>query len=66
MTKMSDMEMTVQGIAQLIEIVSGGEWKAVDNAAQEQARLYVGGVRDVRIADVTFQAVTLARMIARE
>jgi len=62
---MSDMDMAVQGIAQLIEIVSGGAWKASDNAAQDQARQYVGGVRDGRIADVTFQAVTLARMIAR-
>lgn len=62
---MSDYDLIVLGLCDLIKLVGGESWDASDTAAIEQARLYVEGVRDVRIADVTFQAVTLARMISQ-
>ena len=60
---MNDKE---RALAALIEIVSGGEWRAHELATQNQASLYARGVRDVRIADVTFQATALAREIGRD
>ena len=51
----------VKGLAELIMIVCAGEW--TERAALEQAKMYLDGVRDGRIADVTFQAVILAREI---
>jgi hypothetical protein len=38
---------------------------AKDDATLNQAILYEKGVRDGRIADVTLQAVTLARIISQ-
>ena len=63
---MSDITMMADGLAKLIEIVSGGEWEAGSNATKDQVGLYLQGVRDVRIADVTLNATTLARMIGRD
>lgn len=63
---MTQHDMIVKGLCCLIEIVSGGLWKATDNSTIEQANMYTGGIRDGRIADVTFMATTLARMINRE
>ena len=50
-----------KGLAALIEIVSDNEWSP--RTAGDQAKLYVNGVRDDRIADVTYDAVELARLI---
>ena len=56
-----DRTNKVHGLAELIMIVCNETW--TDKAALEQARMYFDGVRDGRIADVTFQAVILAREI---
>ena len=50
-----------KGLAALIEIVSDNEWSP--RTAGDQAKMYVSGVRDDRIADVTYGAVELARLI---
>ncbi len=62
---MSDRDMQINGLAYLIEIVTDGEWNRNDSATMNQAIMYVDGIRDGQIADVTFQAATLARMIGR-
>jgi len=51
----------VKGLAALIMVVSGGTW--TERAALEQAKMYLDGVRDGRIADTTFHAIILAREI---
>ncbi len=62
---MSERDMQINGLAYLIEIVTAGEWSRHSNATMVQAIAYVDGFRDDQIADVTFQAATLARMIGR-
>jgi hypothetical protein len=62
---MNDATNAVAGLAMLIGIVGGREW-AHGPAALEQATLYMGGCRNGDIADVTFQAVELAKLIARQ
>ena len=61
---MNDRDMMIASMSAMIEIVSQGEWKAADNGTQRQARMYVDGIRDGRIADVTFKAAIVAKMIA--
>jgi hypothetical protein len=61
--KMKDRFNAIKGLASLIEIVSEGEWKAESKATMDQAEMYISGIRDVRIADVVFIAVSLAGMI---
>lgn len=60
---MDDRGRAMMVLALAIEIVSGGEWKANQASTEDQVRLYFAGVRDGRIADVTFQAVCLVGMI---
>ena len=61
---MNDDQLMEASLAAIIRLVSNGEYS--EESAKEQARLYLSGIRDVRIGDVTFQAITLARMIARQ
>jgi hypothetical protein len=63
---MDDRDRMVEGLAALMEIVGGGDWRRDSEATRNQARLYCEGVRDGRIADVVFLAATLARMIGRD
>ena len=56
-----DRTNKVNGLARLIMVVSNDEWN--EGPALEQARMYFDGVRDGRIADVTFQAMILAKEI---
>ena len=58
---MNDRTNMVHGLGRLIMIVSNDEWK--EEPALDQARMFFDGIRDGRIADVTFQAIILARMI---
>jgi len=51
----------VKGLAALIMVVSAGTW--TESAAADQAKMYLDGWRDGRIADVTFHAVILAKEI---
>lgn len=60
---MNDRTNMVHGLGRLIMVVSNDEWK--EEPALEQARMYLDGVRDGRIADVTLQAIILAREIVR-
>lgn len=63
---MSDLDVAIRGLAALISVVDPDQWPVGSPAADEQAHLYlVVGARDVRIADVTFQAVSVARTICR-
>jgi hypothetical protein len=63
---MSEREIKIRAIAALIEIVSLGEWKASEPAARRQAEMYMDGIRDGRIADVTEEAIMVISAIPRE
>ena len=61
---MDENEVVVRGLTALIMILSEqSDSGYTHQAAEDQARLYMAGVRDVRIADITLSATTLARQI---
>ncbi len=62
---MNEQAMKIKALAQLISVVTDGEWYADGPGAHAQAEMYLNGVRDGRIADATFQAAALARMIGQ-
>jgi hypothetical protein len=60
--EMSEYDMKVKVLCFAMEIVSGGIWKADSKVTIQQAWLWFDGIRDGRIADTTFDAVTLCSL----
>jgi hypothetical protein len=57
-----EKQKKIYAIGRLIMISSDTEYSSAD--IQEQARMYVEGIRDHRISDTTWQAIKLAKEIS--